>query len=146
MLNISLKHPSVRMKIGKIGIWLAIVGRYLQVHYANWNSEFRLHAQVYPDNPNARSFHVSERVTSDSQLSFDSPKAQPTKMTPLFRELFEMRYLWQRPHRLDDSSLRALIGPPPATPLVQALRQSLIDLGLSENQPSAAFLSAKATS
>lgn len=60
--------------------------------------------------------------------------------------MVEMRYLWQRPHRLDDSSLRALIGPPPATPLVQALRQSLVDLGLSERQSSAAFLSAKAAS
>ena len=60
-----------------------------------------------------------------------------------WRAMVEMRYLWQRPHRLDDSSLRALIGPPPATPLVQALRQSLNDLGL---QPSAAFLSARAAS
>lgn len=60
--------------------------------------------------------------------------------------MVEMRYLWQRPHRLDDSSLRALIGPPPATPLAQALRQSLVDLGLLEPQPSAAFLSAKAAS
>ena len=65
---------------------------------------------------------------------------------PNWRAMVEMRYLWQRPHRLDDSSLRTLIGPPLATPLVQALRQSLIDLGLSKPQPSAAFFSAKAAS
>lgn len=64
-------------------------------------------------------------------------------LVPSWRAMVEMRYLWQRPHRLDDSSLCALIGPPPATPLAQALRQSLKDLGL---QPSAAFLSARAAS
>jgi nucleoside-diphosphate-sugar epimerase len=67
-------------------------------------------------------------------------------LVPSWRAMVEMRYLWQRPHRLDDSHLRALIGPPPATPLVQALRQSLIDLRLVEAQPSAAFFSAKAAS
>ena len=39
-----------------------------------------------------------------------------------------MRYLWQRPHALDDSALRALIGAVPHTPLPQALRAALIDL------------------
>ena len=67
-------------------------------------------------------------------------------LLPSWRAMVEMRYLWQRPHRLDDSSLRTLIGTPPSTPLVQALRQSLIDLGFSEGQPSDAFLSAKAAS
>lgn len=66
---------------------------------------------------------------------------------PSWRAMVDMRYLWQRPHRLDDNALCTLIGPPPATPLVQALRQSLIDLGLlAASQSSTAFLSASAAS
>jgi nucleoside-diphosphate-sugar epimerase len=48
---------------------------------------------------------------------------------PDLRAIMEMRYLWQRPHALDDTALRALIGRPPLTPLALALRQSLADLG-----------------
>lgn len=47
---------------------------------------------------------------------------------PMWRELLVMRYLWQRPHALDDSALRALIGNVPQTPLVQALQASLVEL------------------
>jgi len=41
---------------------------------------------------------------------------------PMWRELRAMRYLWERPHALDDTALRALIGTVPHTPLPQALR------------------------
>ena len=47
---------------------------------------------------------------------------------PMWRELLTMRYLWDRPHALDDSALRALIGKVPHTPLPQALRAALTDL------------------
>jgi nucleoside-diphosphate-sugar epimerase len=47
---------------------------------------------------------------------------------PMWRELQTMRYLWQRPHALDDSALRALIGPVPHTPLPQALHAALVEL------------------
>ena len=47
---------------------------------------------------------------------------------PMWRELLVMRYLWQRPHALDDAALRALIGNVPQTPLPQALRSALIAL------------------
>jgi nucleoside-diphosphate-sugar epimerase len=49
---------------------------------------------------------------------------------PMWREILAMRYLWQRPHRLDDSALRALIGDVPRTPLPQALAGALAELGL----------------
>ena len=39
-----------------------------------------------------------------------------------------MRYLWERPHALDDADLRALIGEVPHTPLPVALRQALDDM------------------
>lgn len=48
---------------------------------------------------------------------------------PLFRELSEMRYLWQRSHELDNSRLVAFLGEEPHTPLDQALRVSLEGLG-----------------
>ena len=54
---------------------------------------------------------------------------------PLWRELARMRYLWQLPHALDGSRLAAHTALPPATPLQQALTQSLIDLGLAATAP-----------
>ena len=48
----------------------------------------------------------------------------------MWRELLVMRYLWQRPHALDDAALRALIGQVPQTPLPLALRSVLVELGL----------------
>jgi nucleoside-diphosphate-sugar epimerase len=46
-----------------------------------------------------------------------------------FRELLEMRYLWNKPIGLDDAKLRAFLGDPPATPLDIAVRESLVDMG-----------------
>jgi nucleoside-diphosphate-sugar epimerase len=48
----------------------------------------------------------------------------------LFRELLEMRYLWNRPIGLSDAKLRAFLGDVPSTPLDTALRESLEDLGV----------------
>jgi nucleoside-diphosphate-sugar epimerase len=61
---------------------------------------------------------------------------------PMWREVLTMRYLWQRPHRLDDSSLRELIGTVPHTPLAKALRRTLREQNLV--QPVAPSLSARA--
>lgn len=42
---------------------------------------------------------------------------------PMLRALLRMRYLWQRPHRLDDTRLRHFLGGTlPQTPLDQVLR------------------------
>jgi nucleoside-diphosphate-sugar epimerase len=51
-----------------------------------------------------------------------------TPFSPMLRALFEMRYLWQRPHRLDDARLRALLGSVPATPLAEVVRHCLAGL------------------
>jgi nucleoside-diphosphate-sugar epimerase len=45
------------------------------------------------------------------------------------REAIEMRYLWQKPLRLDSRKLVALIGPEPHTSLEEAVRISLEALG-----------------
>jgi len=52
-----------------------------------------------------------------------------TPFVPLFRELLEMRYLWQVPVQLDNRKLVALLGHEPHTPLDTAVRRTLDDLG-----------------
>jgi nucleoside-diphosphate-sugar epimerase len=47
----------------------------------------------------------------------------------VLREMREMRYLWQVPLQLDNRKLLALLGQEPHTPLDEAVRQSLIELG-----------------
>lgn len=58
-------------------------------------------------------------------------------VVPLWRELARMSYLWRRPHALDGSRLAARVALPPPTPVVQALRQSLLDLGFAPPAPAA---------
>lgn len=48
---------------------------------------------------------------------------------PLFRELAEMRYLWEQPVRLDNRRLVARLGAEPHTPLDAAVRATLAGLG-----------------
>ncbi|MGQ9367852.1 NAD-dependent epimerase/dehydratase family protein [Azospirillum sp. ST 5-10] len=50
-------------------------------------------------------------------------------VVPLFRELKELRYLWERPVRLDNARLRATLGTEPRTPLDEAVRATLAGLG-----------------
>jgi hypothetical protein len=50
---------------------------------------------------------------------------------PAWRGLAEMAYLWRVPHALDGRALAQRVGPLTATPLAEALRRSLIDLGLA---------------
>lgn len=45
------------------------------------------------------------------------------------REMMEMRYLWQRPVRMDNQQLRELLGTEPHTPLETALACTLASLG-----------------
>ncbi|MFG6430520.1 NAD(P)H-binding protein [Roseateles sp. LYH14W] len=61
---------------------------------------------------------------------------------PSWRAVLEMRYLWLRAHSLDGAALAAQIGPEPHTPLVPALRQSLVALGLPVAHPTADRLTA----
>ena len=47
---------------------------------------------------------------------------------PLFRELKEMRYLWQVPVRLTNARLLAMLGEEPRTPLLSAVQATLTAL------------------
>lgn len=57
------------------------------------------------------------------------------RVWPMGRELAEMAYLWERPHALDGRAMAQAFGPLPATPIDQALRQTLLALGFAPRQP-----------
>jgi nucleoside-diphosphate-sugar epimerase len=60
-------------------------------------------------------------------------------LVPLFRELGEMRYLWQTPVRMNNGRLLAVLGCEPCTPLDAAVRATLEGLGcLPAAQPASA--------
>ena len=46
-----------------------------------------------------------------------------------FREMIEMRYLWTKPIGLDNAKLVGFLGAEPHTPLDQAMRATLADMG-----------------
>ena len=56
---------------------------------------------------------------------------------PVFRELREMRYLWQQPVRLDNARLLALLGSEPHTPIDLAVGATLEGLGCLRSTPAA---------
>lgn len=74
------------------------------------------------------------RVSGDPRLPIKAfPWAVVWAASPfveLFRELWEMRYLWRRPIGLANAKLTAFLGQEPHTPLDVALRASLADMGL----------------
>ena len=53
-----------------------------------------------------------------------------------FREMLEMRYLWNRALRLDNSKLRAFLGEEPHTALDEALATTLRELGCRDDRGS----------
>ena len=48
---------------------------------------------------------------------------------PFFREVSEMRYLWEAPVRMNNARLKAVLGEEPHTPLDVAVRATLVGLG-----------------
>ena len=61
-------------------------------------------------------------------------------VVPMWRELAEMRYLWQTPHALAGDKLAALIGAEPHTPFSDAVRAALLAPG-RDAQPAPAATS-----
>jgi nucleoside-diphosphate-sugar epimerase len=55
-------------------------------------------------------------------------------LSPMLAAVLEMRYLWERPHVLDDTKLRNLLGSVPHRPAADALRQALADLDLKADR------------
>ncbi|MEI9938739.1 MAG: NAD-dependent epimerase/dehydratase family protein [Pseudomonadota bacterium] len=54
-----------------------------------------------------------------------------------FREMIEMRYLWNSALKLDHSKLVGFLGKEPHTPLDEALRTTLLELGCVKDGPKA---------
>ena len=64
--------------------------------------------------------------------------AVASPFVPVFRELREMRYLWQAPVRLTNARLIGTLGAEPRTPLEAAVGATLADLdclGPAKAQP-----------
>ena len=57
---------------------------------------------------------------------------------PTFEALAEMRYLWQRPHRLVDARMQQVLGPQRQTAFADAVRIALADLGMVARHQEAA--------
>jgi nucleoside-diphosphate-sugar epimerase len=92
-------------------------------------------------------FHMEGHWDADGTLMIDAirrcagnPRIKITKMSwwlmrllspfvPLFRELAEMRYLWDAPIRMDNKRLVSMLGAEPHTPLDLAVRTTLLSLG-----------------
>jgi len=55
--------------------------------------------------------------------------APAAPFVPLFKEMKEMRYLWQEPVRMENTRLLQVLGSEPHTPLDQAVRATLQGLG-----------------
>jgi len=73
------------------------------------------------------------RVTHQPRLPIRSfPYALVYALAPFvetFREMIEMRYLWTKPIGLDNTKLVGVLGAEPHTPLDQAMRATLADMG-----------------
>jgi nucleoside-diphosphate-sugar epimerase len=61
------------------------------------------------------------------------------RVSPLFRELREMRYLWTVPLRLENRKLVEFLGAEPSTPLDIAIRRTLVSMGCVD-KPDVAFV------
>ena len=68
----------------------------------------------------------------------DTPQLSPfpwwlvrlvSPLVPTLRELLDMRYLWQRPVRMDNRLLVGVLGHEPHTPLDEAIRATLVGMG-----------------
>ena len=92
LLDRLARHMPFRMTLGKLGIRLVHLGRFLQIRYANWNQEFRLKSERTPGIDHGwRLYHVSVPVTGESIISFNSANSQPNKQIPVVVSLFKVR-------------------------------------------------------
>lgn len=99
------------------------------------------HMRGFWDEDGTRMVEAIRRVVGKPSMKVKSfpwwlvPLAVP--FVPFFRELREMRYLWQQPLRMPNDRLVSTIGPEPSTPIDEAVRATLADLGcLPAEEPS----------
>ena len=89
----------------------------------------RFHFQGHWDPDGTHMTNAIKRVSGSSNIKVSRfPWALVSLFSPfktLFREMREMRYLWEQPLRLDNSQLVKELGAEPHTPLDQAVRETL---------------------
>lgn len=92
----------------------------------------RFHMEGFWDHDGRQLANAIRRVTGRTELPIKRfpwwalRLAQP--FVPVFRELLEMRYLWQRELHMRNDRLVAFLGAEPHTPIDQAVRETLISL------------------
>lgn len=93
----------------------------------------RYHMSGHWDPDGTRMIQAIRRVVGDPALPVGTFPWRLTTLlspvVPLFRELREMRYLWERPVRMGNRRLLAAIGEEPHTPWEDAVRATLTGLG-----------------
>jgi nucleoside-diphosphate-sugar epimerase len=87
--------------------------------------------------PGIEMVHAIQRVVGEPHPTIRRfPWALAFAVSPLvtvLREMLELRYLWQRPVRLDNAKLIAFLGAEPHTPIDAAVRATLVGLGCLPN-------------
>jgi len=85
----------------------------------------------------------SEMIAAIGRAAGQKPKVKAfpwwlltlgSPFVPIFRELGEMRYLWKVPVRMGNDKLLAFLGEEPSTPIDEAVRITLADLGCIERK------------
>lgn len=93
----------------------------------------RFHMDGHWDHDGRQMIEAIKRVVGDPSLRDRRFPWLAVKLAspfvPLFRELDEMKYLWQQPIRLRNARLVAALGTEPYTPLDQAVGATLVGLG-----------------
>lgn len=89
----------------------------------------RFHFEGHWDSDGTRMIRAIVSVVGRSNIRVRAfPWTLLTLLSPfktLFREMREMRYLWEQPLRLDNGGLLEVLGAEPRTPLEQAVRATL---------------------
>lgn len=135
------KTPAAITYPGKTGIghqWTYLpdlaetIARLLEQE-ASLETFARFHMNGHWDADGTRMVDAIRRVLGNAQLPVRSfpwwllGPAAP--FVPLFREMKEMRYLWQQPVRMENTRLLQALGEEPHTPLDEAMRATLRGLG-----------------
>jgi len=103
------------------------------VEDANLDDFATFHMEGHWDHDGRQMIEAIKRVVGRSDLPVRRLPwrlmALASPFVPLFRELREVKYLWDRPVRMTNSRLLSAIGEEPHTPLDEAVRATLMGLG-----------------
>lgn len=111
--------------------------RFETLHFAGHTLTGREWAAALQQVAREQGWLAEGRPLAVRQLSWPLMRAVGL-LVPTVAALCEMRYLWRTPHALVDTRMAALLGPQPITPLAEAARDALQELGLLRSQTSLA--------